>query len=78
MISREDFNLLSHWSFCDRIGADVADPDGTAAARLAEAGYLTPGAVAGYWRVTRAGQAARAEYTRAHPVGRVVGRIPLD
>ncbi|MGW2539371.1 hypothetical protein ACWC5I_00485 [Kitasatospora sp. NPDC001574] len=75
MISAQDFTLLSHWSFCDRIGADVADPDGTAAARLAEAGYLTPGAVAGYWRVTRAGQAARSEYTRAHPVGRVVARI---
>lgn len=77
MISREDFALLSNWSFCDRIGADVADPDGTAAARLAEAGYLTPGAVAGYWRITRAGQAARSEYTRAHPIGKRVGGIPF-
>ncbi|MFJ1755990.1 hypothetical protein [Kitasatospora sp. NPDC088134] len=78
MISAQDFALLSHWSFLDRIGADVADPDGTETARLAEAGYLTPGVADGMWRVTRAGQAARAEYTRAHPVGRRVGGIPLD
>ncbi|MFI2609681.1 hypothetical protein [Kitasatospora sp. NPDC018619] len=77
MISAQDFALLSHWAFADRIGADVADPDGAAAQRLADAGYLTPGVVAGYWRVTRAGQAARAEYTRAHPIGRRVGSIPL-
>ncbi|MFE2410819.1 hypothetical protein ACFXDE_20995 [Kitasatospora sp. NPDC059408] len=77
MISPKDFALLSHWAFLDQIGADVADPDGTDARRLAEAGYLTPGAVAEYWRVTRAGQAARAEYTRAHPIGRRVGGIPL-
>ncbi|MFJ5924799.1 hypothetical protein ACIQF6_19575 [Kitasatospora sp. NPDC092948] len=77
MISAEDFKLLSHWAFCDRIGANVADPDGTAARRLADAGHLAPGAVTGYWRVTRAGQAARAQYTRAHPVGRRVGGIPL-
>ncbi|MFF4815062.1 hypothetical protein ACFY2K_10795 [Kitasatospora sp. NPDC001309] len=77
MISAQDFALLSHWAFADRIGADVADPEGTAAALLAEAGYLTPGAVAGYWRVTRSGQAVRAEYTRAHPVGTHIGGIPL-
>ncbi|WP_406087389.1 hypothetical protein [Kitasatospora purpeofusca] len=77
MISAEDFNLLSHWSFCDRIGANVADPDGTETARLAEAGYLTPGFGHGEWRVTRAGQAVRAEYTRAHPLGRRVGGIPF-
>ncbi|MFJ6622314.1 hypothetical protein ACIQOW_32630 [Kitasatospora sp. NPDC091335] len=69
MIRADDFALLAHWSFSDRIGADVADSGGTTTARLAEAGYLTPGHVPGIWRATRAGHAARAEYTRAHPVG---------
>ncbi|MFJ1754209.1 hypothetical protein [Kitasatospora sp. NPDC088134] len=77
LISAEDFALLSHWVFGDRIGANIADPDGTATARLAEAGYLTPGTVPGAWRLSKAGHTARADYTRAHPVGRVVGRIPL-
>ncbi|MFB7947055.1 hypothetical protein ACFC6L_19305 [Kitasatospora phosalacinea] len=77
LISAEDFALLSHWVFGDRIGANVADPDGTATARLAEAGYLTPGTVPGAWRLSKAGHTARADYTRAHPVGRVVGRLPL-
>ncbi|MFD4397837.1 hypothetical protein [Kitasatospora sp. NPDC058478] len=61
MISAEDFALLSHWAHGDRIGADVADPDRTATARLADAGYLTPGPVHGMWRVTPAGKIARAE-----------------
>ncbi|MFJ7909045.1 hypothetical protein [Kitasatospora sp. NPDC096204] len=77
MITPEDFALLSHWTHADRIGADVADPDGTAARRLAQAGYLVPGYAPGCWRPTPAGHAARAEYTRAHPVGRRVGGIPL-
>ncbi|MFI1521640.1 hypothetical protein [Kitasatospora cineracea] len=77
LISAEDFALLSRWVVGDRIGANVADPGGTATARLAEAGYLNPGTVPGAWRLSKAGHAARAEYTRAHPVGRVVGRIPL-
>ncbi|MFJ5233981.1 hypothetical protein ACIQBJ_29270 [Kitasatospora sp. NPDC088391] len=77
LISAKDFALLSHWVFGDRIGANIADPDGTATARLAEAGYLTPGTVPGAWRLSKAGHTARADYTRAHPVGRVVGRIPL-
>ncbi|MER7705445.1 hypothetical protein ABTX81_21455 [Kitasatospora sp. NPDC097605] len=69
LISAEDFALLSRWFDGDRIMADIADPDGTASARLAEAGYLTPGTVPGAWRLSKAGHAARAEYTRAHPVG---------
>ncbi|MCX4751462.1 hypothetical protein OG455_39190 [Kitasatospora sp. NBC_01287] len=77
MISAEDFALLSHWAYADRIGADVADPDGTATARLADAGYLTPGAVHGMWRITREGQAARGAYLRVHPVGKRVGGIPF-
>ena len=77
MISAEDFALLSHWSVCDRIGADVADPDGTRAASLADAGYLTPGAVQGMWWVTREGQAARGAYMRVHPIGKRVGGIPF-
>ncbi|WP_328953652.1 hypothetical protein [Kitasatospora purpeofusca] len=69
MISAQDFTLLSHWTAADRIAADVEDPDGTAARRLAEVGHLVPGYVPGCWRLTPAGHAARAEYTRAHPVG---------
>ncbi|MFJ2775714.1 hypothetical protein [Kitasatospora sp. NPDC087315] len=77
MITAEGFALLSHWAYADRIGADVADPNGTLTVRLAEAGYLRPSAVHGMWRVTREGHAARSAYTRAHPVGERVDGLPL-
>ncbi|WP_159400759.1 hypothetical protein [Streptomyces sp. XY431] len=72
-LDSEEFKVLTAWAFYDSHSADHADPDRLTTARLAEAGYLTPGHVPGIWRATRAGHAARAEYTRAHPVGSVVG-----